>query len=118
MQYVDSSGKVFKNPLILKNGARCYNPSHEMLTAYGYVRKDIAPAPVPPRPRVYRFSKLAVIRALGDSWAQKKQELIDAGIYDQFENATYLATDDPMFAPSYKSLTPEERLVLIKNCRY
>ncbi len=73
--------------------------------------------PQPPEPAPKRYSKLKIIRALGDGWAAKKAQLEAAGLYDLFMAAAFMAEDDPAFAAFCETLTEEERAKL-EECEY
>ncbi|MBR6240695.1 MAG: hypothetical protein IKQ82_04485 [Lentisphaeria bacterium] len=120
MTYVNSDGKVFKEPLALPDGAVCYNPTPEMLAQAGYYPKppESAPASSGGQLRVYKFDRYKVILALGDGWAAKRAELEAAGLLDLFMAAPYLSTADEFFKAIYDDLPPEEKRVLHTECRY
>ena len=111
-----SGSKVFQNPLRI-DGAVVFNPNAEQLTAAGYVQTFPVPVSSGGILEVRRYSKLKIIRALGDGWAVKKAELEAAGMYDEFVNAAFLQSDDPVFASIHADLSAEER-VLLEACRY
>ena len=120
MTYVNSDGKVFREPLAMPNGAVCYNPTPAMLAKAGYFPKPPESAPVSSggQIKVYKFDRYKVILALGDGWAQKRAELEAAGMLDLFMAAPYLSTDDPLFKEIYDDLSVEEKRLLHKECRY
>lgn len=108
-------GKIFNGRLTL-DGKVCIiagDPDPELMRRAGYA-EYVPPAP---EPEPKRYSKLKIIRALGDKWTEKKAELEAAGLYDQFMAAQFLAEDDPAFAAVYASLTDEEKAAL-EDCRY
>ncbi len=72
------------------------------------------PAPIP-APK--RYSKLKVIRALGERWGEYKAGLEANGLLDEFLAAQFLAEDDPAFAAVYETLTDEEKAAL-EECLY
>ena len=107
-------GVIYQGGGVVIGKMRYLDPTPEQFIAAGWER--YTPPPVPPVPK--RYSKLKVIRALGDGWAAKKAQLEAAGLYDQFVAAAFLAEDDPAFAPVYASLTDEEREILDTECLY
>lgn len=120
MQYKwKKDGEFFKPPLVV-DGMAHYSPSAQLLSKAGYKPCiESTASRVPPAVPELRFSKLKIIRALGDeAWADKKEELVAAGVYDKFENSVYLSTSDPEFLQLYRSLTAEERHILKTECLY
>jgi len=108
-------GKLFDGKLEI-NGRTSFvagEPSPDLMRSLGW-EEYIPPTPIPP-PK--RYSKLKIIRALGEGWAEKKTALEEAGLLDLFMAAQYLAEDDPAFAAVYASLTDEEKAEL-ENCLY
>ena len=106
-------GKIYSGGGIILNGKKYWQPTDEQFIEAGYER--YTPPPVPPAPK--RYSKLKIIRALGEGWAAKKAELEAAGLYDLFMAAQFMAEDDPAFAAFCETLTPEERAEL-EGCIY
>ena len=104
--------KIFRNPLIW-NDQKIFNPSDEELTAAGYVWEE----PEVTEPPVI-LSKLSIIRVLGENWSSYRERIEEAGLFDQWNAATYLDTSDPAFAPWWNALTEEERELLKTECRY
>ncbi len=88
-------------------------PPAELMRSVGYEEYT----PPAPEPAPERYSKLKIIRALGDKWAAKKAELEAAGVLDEFMAAQYLAEDDPAFAAVLAALSDAEKEIL-KGCRY
>lgn len=88
-------------------------PPAELMRSLGYEEYT----PPAPEPAPERYSKLKIIRALGDKWAAKKAELEAAGVLDEFMAAQYLAEDDPAFAAVLAALSDAEKEIL-KGCRY
>ena len=108
--WIDKNGKAFISPLI-RNGRRIYNPTEAMLIDAGYTWEE---PPVPePGPKLY--SKLKIIRKLGDLWATYKAKLEKAGLFDQFMAAEYLAADDPVFV-AFIATVPEELREQLEDC--
>lgn len=109
-------GKLFAGRLELDGKVMFIagEPDPELMRRAGYTEYT-PPTPIPP-PK--RYSKLKVIRALGEGWEAKKLELEQAGLYDQFIAAAWLEEDDPAFAPIYASLTDEEKQILDTECLY
>ena len=62
-----------------------------------------------------KYSKLAVIRALGSAWPEYRARLEDAGLLDAFFAAEYLASDDPDFA-AFLATVPEELRARLEDC--
>ena len=83
------------------------NPTSEMFRADGWEWVE------PPK----RYSKLKVIRALGERWPAKKLQLEQAGLWDQFVAAAWLDESDPAFAAVLATLTDAEKEML-KECLY
>ena len=108
-------GKIFNGRLTLDGKVRIIagDPDPALMRRAGYT-EYVPPAP---EPEPKRYSKLKIIRALGEGWEAKKLELEQAGLYDQFMAAQFLAEDDPAFAAVYASLTDGEKAAL-EECRY
>ena len=102
--------KVFSGIIIL-DGMKIHNPTEAQLRAAGYERVE-PPAPEPPPAR---YSKLKIIRALGDAWAAYRAQIEAAGFLDQFMAAEYLAEDDPAFA-AFLADVPDEIKSKLDNC--
>ena len=68
---------------------------------------------VPPK----RYSKLKIIRALGERWGEYKAGLEANGLLDEFMAAQFLSEDDPAFAAVLATLTAEEKAAL-EDCLY
>lgn len=126
MIWVNDKGAFFKNPLFY-NGRMIFNPKEKTLIAAGYhayVPPEPEPEPEPeimpePEPLVYRFSKYKIKKLLGDEgWAVKKEELENAGLWEDFILAECLATDDDLFGPIWEDLPDEEKQLLIENCQF
>lgn len=66
-------------------------------------------------PQVRKYSKLKIIRALGDEWETYKAQMEQAGMLDQFFAAEYLAEDDPAFT-AFLANVPEEVKEKLKDC--
>ena len=103
-------GVIYRGGGIVIDGKRYWNPTDEQFEAAGWTRYT---PPEPPK----RYSKLKVIRALGARWEAYKLQLEQAGLYDQFVAAAWLAEDDPAFAGVLANLTAEEREALA-GCLY
>lgn len=88
-------------------------PDPALMRSLGY--EEYVPPPHVPAPK--RYSKLKVIRALGDGWEAKKLQLEQAGLYDQFVAAAWLEEDDSAFAAVYATLTDTEKEAL-EECLY
>lgn len=65
-----------------------------------------------------KYSKLAIIRALGDGWAAKRAELEASGLLDQFFAADYLLETDEVFAGVLATLTEEQKTMLDAQCQW
>ena len=66
-------------------------------------------------PQIRKYSKLKIIRVLGEEWETYRHQLEQAGMLDQFFVAEYLAEDDPVFTAFMES-TPEELKEKLKDC--
>lgn len=106
-------GKTYTGGGIVVAGMWHSTPTAEMFRAAGWTWTE-PPAPVP-LPK--RYSKLKVIRALGEGWAAKKAELEAAGVLDEFMAAAFLDESDPAFAAVLATLTEAEREALA-GCEY
>ena len=108
-------GKLFDGRLTLDGKVMFIagEPDPELMRRAGYEEY----VPPPPEPAPKRYSKLKVIRALGDGWEAKKLQLEQAGLYDQFVAAAWLEEDDPAFAAVYATLTDTEKEAL-EECLY
>jgi len=104
-------GQIYTGGGIILDGKRYWFPTPEQFEDAGYHWVEPTPAPK-------RYSKLKVVRALGEGWQDKREELEAAGILDEFTNAAFLAENDPVFAPIYANLTDEERRILDEECLY
>lgn len=100
-------GKTYTGGGVILDGVRHLAPTREQFAAAGYMWVE------PPK----RYSKLKIIRALGSAWEAKKAMIEQAGLWDQFVAAAWLAGDDPAFAAVYASLTDEEKTAL-EECLY
>ena len=112
-------GVIYQNGGIYLDGMWYSNPTPEQFRAAGYEWREPAPPepePAPPAPK--RYSKLKIIRALGDGWAAKKAQLEAAGVLDEFMAAQFMAEDDPVFGAVYSHLTDEEKRILDEECQY
>ena len=63
-------------------------------------------------PAAKRYSKLKIIRLLGDQWETYRARMEAAGIADQFWAAEYLDESDPVFAAFLENVPPEVRELL------
>ena len=63
-------------------------------------------------PTAKKYSKLKIIRLLGDQWETYRTQLEESGLLDQFMAAEYLAEDDPVFAAFLAGVPPEVRELL------
>lgn len=88
-------------------------PPAEVMRANGWAEYT----PPAPEPEPKRYSKLKIVRALGEAWEAKKLQLEQAGLFDQFMAAAWLAEDDPAFAAVYATLTDAEKEAL-EGCLY
>ena len=107
-------GVIYQGGGIYLDGMWYSNPTPEQFRAAGW--EEYTPPPVPPAPK--RYSKLKIIRALGDGWAAKKAQLEAAGVLDEFMAAQFMAEDDPVFGAVYSHLTDEEKRILDEECQY
>ena len=92
------------------------NPSREQMREAGWTWIEPEPEPVPPPPK--RYSKLKIVRKLGERWPEYKAGLEANGLFDQFMAAQFLAEDDPAFAAVYATLTDAEKETLDTECLY
>ena len=106
-------GKTYTGGGIVVGNMWHSTPTRELFIAAGWTWQE----PPAPTPAPKRYSKLKIIRALGEGWGAKKLQLEQAGLYDQFIAAAWLAEDDPAFAAFCETLTAEE-LAALENCRY
>ena len=113
MQWI-KNGKIFDGRLEIDGRVSFIvgEPPAELMRANGWTEY------VPPVP-TKRYSKLKIIDALGsEAWEDKKAELIAAGVYEKFSQATFLSMDYPEFAAIYNGLTAEEKRILDEECQY
>ena len=111
MQWI-KNGKIFDGRLEIDGRVSFIvgEPPAELMRANGWTEY------VPPVP-TKRYSKRKIILALGARWPAKKLEIETAGLWDLFENSTYLCADAPEFAAVYASLSDEEKAML-EGCLY
>lgn len=64
---------------------------------------------------IKRFSKLKIIRTLGEQWPEYRRQLEYAGLLDEFFAAEYLAADDPAFV-AFMTQVPPEVAAKLKDC--
>lgn len=110
----EKDGVPFVNPLRV-DGVLIYNPTVEQLENAGYKLKGggyVCPS------TVRKYSKLKIVRALGVKFEALKNTLKIAGVYDQFDHATYIASNDPLFKVIADNLTRYERHLLETKCLY
>ena len=62
-----------------------------------------------------KYSKLKIIRILGDDWETYRSQLEQAGMLDQFFAAEYLSEDDPVFT-AFMASVPDEIKEKLKEC--
>lgn len=98
-------------PLWGADGYWIFKPTLEQFRAAGYEWIE-PPAPEPP---LKRYSKLKIIRTLGEDWPTYRAQLETAGLLDQFLAAEYLAEDDPAFAAFLENV-PEEIKSRLDEC--
>ena len=72
----------------------------------------------PPDREPIKFSKLSIVRILGDTWTEWEQRLVEAGVKSYWDNCTYLSMDDSDFMTFWKQLASGERKILLDYCRY
>ena len=113
-------GVIFRGRLEI-NGRVSFvsgEPDPDLMRSLGW-EEYTPPAPEPaPEPAPKRYSKRKIILALGDKWPAKKLEIETAGLWDLFENSTYLCADAPEFAAIYETLSDEEKRILDEECSY
>lgn len=66
-------------------------------------------------PQIRKYSKLKIIRALGNEWETYRHQLEQAGMLDQFFAAEYLAEDDPVFV-AFMANVPDEVKAKLPEC--
>lgn len=66
-------------------------------------------------PQIRKYSKLKIIRVLGEEWETYRQQMEQAGMLDQFFAAEYLAEDDPVFA-AFMANVPKETKEKLGEC--
>ena len=117
MQWVDQNGKFFDGRIELDGKVifidRNTEPDPELMRSLGYEEYT----PPAPEPAPKRYSKLKIVRKLGDAWPAKKHQLEQAGLWDEFDQATFLDENDTAFAAVYATLTDEEKAALAE-CEY
>lgn len=89
--------------------------SAQKMRDLGYT--DVQPV-VPEAVIPKKYDQLKIIRAMGDGWAAKRDELETAGLLDQFYTAPYLSTADDVFAPIFAALTEEQKTLLDTQCQW
>ena len=104
-------GQIYTGGGVVIDNKRHWFPTDEQFIAAGFHWEEPKPAPK-------RYSKLKVIRALGDGWSAKKLLIEAAGLWDQFVAAAWLAEDDLAFAAVLATLTDEEKEMLNTECLY
>lgn len=104
-------GKIFSGGSLVCRGRRIFNPTDAQMREAGYEWLE-PPAPEPP-PK--RYSKLKIIRALGEAWPTYRAQIEAAGVLDQFTAAEYLAEDDPAFA-AFLANVPGEVKEKLNDC--
>ena len=114
MHWVDQQGNFFNPPLIV-DGVAHHSPSPELLLSAGYT--PYTPKNKPAN-HALKFDRYKVILALGENWATWKAQLEAQGLYDAFMASPYLSTGDELFHKVWIKLSKEEKLQLIKECRY
>ena len=107
-------GVPFSGGSLVYNGRRIFNPTDAQMREAGYEWEE-PPAPPAPEPLPKRYSKLKIIRVLGDAWETYKAQIEAAGFLDQFQNAEYLAADDPVFAAFLENV-PDEVKAKLDQC--
>ncbi len=106
-------GVVYTDGGIVLEGKRYWKPTAEQFIAAGW--QEYVPPPVTPPPK--RYSKLKIIRALGDKWEAYKLAIEQAGLWDEFVAAAWLSEDDPAFAAMWETLSDTEKEALA-GCEY
>ncbi len=104
-------GKPFSGTSVIVGDRRIFNPTDAQMRAAGCVRVE----PPAPEPLPKRYSKLKIIRVLGDAWETYKAQIEAAGFLDQFQNAEYLAEDDAVFAAFLENV-PDEVKEKLDDC--
>ena len=95
-------------------GYRIFNPTAEQYRSAGCEWVD-PPEPPLPEPAPLRYSKYKIIRLLGEDWPVYKQQILDAGVYDMFQNAEYLEEGDVLF-DAFMEKVPQELKEKLSEC--
>lgn len=96
---------VYKNPEWLKD-----HGFHEL------TQEELAS--IKHEPKAIKLSKLSIIEALGEEWPVWKALIQEAGAWDYWEACTYIETTNPRFKPFLRKMSPEQRKMLMTQCRY
>lgn len=107
-------GITFSGGSLVYNGRRVFNPKPRHFIEAGYEWVEPPPPPEPPVIPL-RYSKLKIIRELGEQWPAYKAQMEEAGLYDQFMAAEYMSEDDPAFAAFIASV-PDELKEKLPDC--
>ena len=98
-------------PLWGADGYWIFNPTPEQFRAAGYTWvKPPAPEPLPKK-----YSRLKIVRKLGDQWPAIKAQIESAGLLEEFRYADYLDEADEHFASFLKDL-PQELKDQLEDC--
>jgi len=107
-------GNEIFNGRLVQNGRTSFiagEPPAELMRSLGW--EEYVP-PAPPK----RYSKLKIIRKLGaEAWEAKKASLVAAGLWDEFDQSSWLEETDATFAAVYAALTDAEKEML-EECLY
>ena len=106
-------GKIYNGGGIVLGDMWYSNPTREQFIAAGWVWKEVPPSPPAPK----RYSKLKIVRKLGERWPEYKAGLEANGMWDEFDQSAFLDEDDPVFAAVYATLSDAEKEML-EECLY
>lgn len=98
-------------PLWGADGYWIFHPTDAQMRESGYVWVE-PPAPEPP-PK--KYSRLKIVRKLGESWPNMKTQIEAAGLLEEFNYADYLDETDEHFAQFLRNL-PQELKEQLNDC--
>ena len=81
-------GVPFSGGSLVYNGRRIFNPTDAQMREAGYEWEE-PPAPPAPEPLPKRYSKLKIIRVLGDAWETYKAQIEAASLTGRLSRADY-----------------------------
>ena len=104
-------GKIFSGNSVVCGDRRIFNPDAETMRRAGYEWVEPPAPPAPPK----RYSRLKIVRKLGDQWPAYRSQIESAGLMEDFRYAEYLSEDDPSFAAFLENV-PDEVKALLDEC--